>query len=200
MVSRRIYFRFDFEKFADTLVYLASHVSDLTPLKATKLIYLIDRRHLHAFARPVIGDFYVAMDHGPVPSKAYDLLNGLRYGTLDEDGNRGAAVKALSERVTVDTRGRYPRFAAVAVETPDHLAPAEIDTIDAVLKKYGRMSASALRSIVHQHAAYSDYEKLGWHQIDYERFFEDAEDPELAARSRELMIQEQEDRDFVSEL
>ncbi len=43
-------------------------------LKLIKLLYLIDREALIRWGRPVTTDCHVAMDHGPVVSKIYDLI------------------------------------------------------------------------------------------------------------------------------
>lgn len=39
-----------------------------------KAIFLADRAHLNRYGRPITFDSYVAMNHGPVPSFAYDCL------------------------------------------------------------------------------------------------------------------------------
>ena len=42
-------------------------------LKALKLVYFADRYHLRRYGRPVIGDEYLAMQYGPVPSNTKDI-------------------------------------------------------------------------------------------------------------------------------
>lgn len=42
-------------------------------LRALKLIYFADRYHLRRYGRPVIGDEYLAMEYGPVPSGTKDI-------------------------------------------------------------------------------------------------------------------------------
>ncbi len=64
-----IRFRFQLPKVINALAYFASHgIRDLTKLKAAKLLYYVDKYHLLKYGRPVIGDHYVCMDFGPVPS------------------------------------------------------------------------------------------------------------------------------------
>lgn len=45
-------------------------------LRATKLIYLADRRSMAERDHPVTGDDFVSMRHGPVNTYTYSLMNG----------------------------------------------------------------------------------------------------------------------------
>ncbi len=44
-------------------------------LALMKLLYLVDREALLRFGRPITGDKVVAMKHGPVLSRVYDLVS-----------------------------------------------------------------------------------------------------------------------------
>lgn len=48
---------------------------EMNYLALMKLLYLVDREALLRFGRPITGDRVVAMKHGPVLSRAYDLLS-----------------------------------------------------------------------------------------------------------------------------
>jgi len=43
-------------------------------LKLIKLLYIIDREALLRWGRPLTGDRYVSMDHGPVLSQTLNLI------------------------------------------------------------------------------------------------------------------------------
>lgn len=45
-------------------------------LRIIKLLYIADRESLRTRGRPITGDFVVAMKHGPVVSRIYDLVRG----------------------------------------------------------------------------------------------------------------------------
>ena len=60
--------------------------------KLAKILYYADEKHLCRYARPVIGDRYIAMPYGPVPSSVYDCVKKsagfpLFQDALDSDGN-----------------------------------------------------------------------------------------------------------------
>ena len=39
-----------------------------------KLLYLAERESLRVFSKPICGDTYVSMEHGPVLSQVYDFV------------------------------------------------------------------------------------------------------------------------------
>lgn len=45
-------------------------------LRLLKLLYIANRESIRRFGRPVVPDRYVAMEHGPVLSRVYDLIKG----------------------------------------------------------------------------------------------------------------------------
>ncbi len=72
------YFNLDFKKLIVCLIYFASHCSDMTKLKAIKLSYFLDKYHLVKYGRPVLGDNYVLMGLGSVPSMTLDIINEIQ--------------------------------------------------------------------------------------------------------------------------
>ena len=89
-------FRFDLGKLVNALAYFAdAGVGDLTKLKAAKLLYLADQRHLFKFGRPITGDRYVAMDLGPVPESAYQLIGLQTKSVPDLDVFSDSEIEVL---------------------------------------------------------------------------------------------------------
>ena len=65
----RIRFQFSPSKLVQAIAYFAwKKVPQLTKLKTAKLLYFADKHHLLAHGRPILGDVYFCMPHGPVPS------------------------------------------------------------------------------------------------------------------------------------
>ncbi len=46
--------------------------------KIFKIMYFADQKHLAKYGSPISHDKYIAMQNGPVPSMAYDILKALR--------------------------------------------------------------------------------------------------------------------------
>ncbi|MBI1852913.1 MAG: SocA family protein [Planctomycetes bacterium] len=75
MVPARITFRFDERKAVAAAAYLLKLADGEMPyLRLMKLLYIAERESLRRFNRPICGDRYVAMAHGPVLSKTLDLI------------------------------------------------------------------------------------------------------------------------------
>ena len=67
-------FSFSHRKATQALNFLARQAGgSIHKLKALKLVYFADRYHLRRYGRPVIGDEYLAMEYGPVPSNTKDI-------------------------------------------------------------------------------------------------------------------------------
>lgn len=68
----------DVPRILESVVFLISEADRLkksaSQYDLLKSLFLADRRHLNEYGRPITFDKYVAMNHGPVPSNAYDLL------------------------------------------------------------------------------------------------------------------------------
>lgn len=70
-------FRFNERKAAAAAVVLLElEGGRMRYLRLIKLLYLAERESLHRFGRPIFGDRYVAMKHGPVTSTVLDLIKG----------------------------------------------------------------------------------------------------------------------------
>ena len=53
--------------------------------KIFKILYFADQKHLANFGRPIIGDFYIAMKDGGVPSRIYDMVKMVRGDSICQD-------------------------------------------------------------------------------------------------------------------
>jgi uncharacterized phage-associated protein len=71
-------FRFDPDKAVEALLFVAGRIPDPTLHSLSKVFFHADKMHLSRYGRPITGDYYVAMKHGPVPSATYDILKTIR--------------------------------------------------------------------------------------------------------------------------
>lgn len=71
----RIHFQLREDKAADAaaeVIRLEGGHADM--IRVIKLLYLVDRKSLEKRDRPITGDAYCSMKHGPVLSRIYDLV------------------------------------------------------------------------------------------------------------------------------
>ncbi len=85
-------FQFDEEKAIAAILHIVSEVQQRGETKIGfhkifKILYFADRKHLAQWGRPVTGDYFVAMNYGPVPSNIYDMLKSAKGDSsfIDQD-------------------------------------------------------------------------------------------------------------------
>ena len=186
-MANPIRFTFDRDKFKTVMQILGRETSGLDVLKAVKLLYFIDRLHLRTYGRPVLGDFYVAMKLGPVPSHAYDELKRIQ---VDE-----APDLPLS---SVDEGGKHRVFRASVAPDLSLLSATELSAVRSIIDDLGHLTGTELSRRAHTHDTWltnKPEENEPPKRIDYERFFK--EDHESCKHAFEAMLLEQEERDFA---
>jgi hypothetical protein len=75
-------FNFDKEKAISTVLYIAEKLPQADLHKISKILYFAEQKHLVKYGSPIVGDYFVAMDNGPVPSQIYDMLKTVRGDSL----------------------------------------------------------------------------------------------------------------------
>jgi uncharacterized phage-associated protein len=129
---------FDTDKAVEAIVYTVDKAH--RDLYATlKLIYLADRCHLERYGRFMFGDWYVAMDSGPVPSGAYDIIRDVR-AHADTTGSRRASSAFTVELYAIKTL-RRPEM--------DELSQSDVECLDMAIAKYGHLTGPQLKKLTH---------------------------------------------------
>lgn len=189
--SMTVSFQFEADKAIAAILHLASKpesVPTLDKYKAAKLIFFADKYHLVRNGRPITGDSYHALEHGPVPQQTLDLL----HMAIGDAPMRGPDAFKLANSVSVDRTHRYPRIAATVPPRLDFLSVSELRALDHVIALYGTRSFLELRVLTHATPAY----KKAWENrppgaeialMQYEDFFE--EDPDAIAGALEEMLE-----------
>jgi uncharacterized phage-associated protein len=103
-----------------------------------KLLYLIDRKALLRWARPVTGDAYFSMKYGPILSGVLDLVDDVPI-----PGHEGFWAKHISEPA-------HHIVKLLADPGTDQLSEAEESLIDEVFKQFGHYAPFELVDILHK--------------------------------------------------
>jgi uncharacterized phage-associated protein len=198
---RPIRFAFDEEKFVQALAFLAERkLPELTTLKASKLLFLADKKHFTTHGRPILGDRYVGMKNGPCPSSALRLMNDAVKGPPPVEPPFRLAETLMGKFLKVDpTQGKNPVFVPRRAPDLTVFSRSELKVLEGVVAEHGRKSGRRLVDETHEDPGY----KIAWAkrgsadsaEIPYELFFEGA--PPEVLKLRKLVEVEQDDRDFV---
>jgi hypothetical protein len=128
-------FRFKPEKALEALLYL---VNRMEPKKRSryflnKLFFFSDLHHLDQYSRYIAGDFYVAMEEGPVPSNAYNMMKEMAGIVEKEFG------LPYEESFSVKKRTYLEFYDPRRDANLDVLSPSDIECLDYALERYGRV-------------------------------------------------------------
>lgn len=147
----RMHTQFDPQKAVELILYIASRLGRDTATFHTisKICYFSDLLHLERYGRLITFDGYVAMKHGPVPSRIYDLLK--------KDDYHGFKSYAENAFDLADAHHVVPRREA----QEDYLSSSEKECLNLALEKYGRMSFKQLSDASHKGA---------WNKADTDDF------------------------------
>jgi hypothetical protein len=185
-MKRSLSYSYNFEKFVAAMTHMATKVSDLTKLRAAKLLFFADKYHLTTYGRPIIGDYYIRMDHGPVPAQSLDLMNEL-ISPLIIRGVKRPTLDAMQQYLEVDSRGKQPRFQAR--KKPDYsvLSESDVEALDRSIARFGRAPIARVWNAGHKERSWKETPPL--QKIDYRLFFD-----ESSAKQRELLALLEEDQ------
>lgn len=174
-----IRFQMNEKKTLEALVWLASRHPGLTRHALVKVLYFADKRHLHDYGRPVIGDEYVAMRDGMVPSRVLDMLERDRRHLYDDEIE---AIEAGLEEYT--NEDGYPAYRARRDPDTDYLSRTDIEALSWSLDEYGDLDFFELKEIAHQDPAWKEaFHNRESHRMDYHEII-DADHP-----NRERLIE-----------
>lgn len=141
-------FMFDDRKAAQAAAHLVRLSGGrLNYMVLIKLLYLSDRRSLLETGAPITGDRMVAMPHGPVLSRIYDLIN---MG-CPERASSSPWYEHLTEPSGYDIQ-------TTAVSATEELSAYELAVLAEVHAKFGGLNKWALRDYTHTLPEWSDPE------------------------------------------
>lgn len=140
--SPPIRFEFNEEKAtAAAAVLLKPSGRRMSYFKLIKLLYLAERRSLQRYGRPICGDDYVAMNHGPVMSIIYNLIK-------EEPGGQEFWLQHI----------RRQGYDVELVRDPGEgsLSEAETQILHEVFREYGHRDQWDIRDLTHAFPEWKD--------------------------------------------
>lgn len=177
----QVRFAVNTDKVVEALTWLANKQPGIDIFHACKTLFLADRDHLQKYGRPILGDRYVAMDDGPVPSFAYYVAQG---DGLHVDGQ---TLEKASQAFRYDRAGRYPKLFANREANSKLFSRTDLACLSDAAKKYAGMDFNKLWDLVHADRAYNAaISSMGENaDMNYELFL-DPDDPDFVDQLRDL--------------
>ena len=142
-------FTFSHRKATQSLNFFARQSGgNVNKLKALKLVYFADRYHLRRFERPVVGDEYLAMNYGPVPSGTKDIAE-LSDFLGEEEASYGRAFLRPLDRFT---------FSSEAAVEPSVFSASDREALAWAWKHFGHHDGFALAELTHEYPDWKRHE------------------------------------------
>jgi uncharacterized phage-associated protein len=137
-------FIFDPEKAVETILYIANKVPQSTDFhRISKLMYFADKIRLEEGGRFICGDSYMAMKHGPVPCKTYDILKSMR------DESLVSVTESAKLSFTVEDKNIVKPLREADL---DYFSDSDLECLDKVISEYGELSFWKLTELSHDSA------------------------------------------------
>lgn len=143
-----IKFTMNWDKAIEAIVWLARRRPGIGHFHIAKILYFADKAHLLKYGRPIIGDSYIAMEHGPVPSGVCDLLTGNSF--LDPD-----LLDKMAKAARTD-RDRIPQVTALRAPDPAVFSGSDLRCLEDAFAKYVDMPLGELRRLTHDERAWRE--------------------------------------------
>lgn len=149
---------FNKEKAINSILYVAKKLDRRDMHKVFKILYFAERKHILDWGMPIIGDTYIAMDAGPVPSRVYDILKIVRGDSYMPD------TEGLKQLFSIES---WMYVVPLKDADLNKLSPSDIESLDWALQTYGSLSYDEIKEKSHDIAWRStakDY-AISWEAI-----------------------------------
>lgn len=136
-------FKFNITKALCSIGYILKEINNKADFhKVFKIIYFADKKHLVEYGSPISGDFFIAMENGPVPSNIYDLFKEIRKN-VNLEKNIFNQYFSVEERYTI-TLKNSPDFS--------YLSKSDIECLENSIQENKNLSFKKLTDKSHDEA------------------------------------------------
>ena len=145
--------QFDQRKALHALLFVVTHLPrPANVYNALKCLYYADRKHLQEYGRQIYGDTFYALEYGPVPSGAYDIVKYVG-GRAKWDLNFPEALGLL------DGNGEY--LSARGKPDTELLSRSDMTCLLEAAQHYGTMPFDKLKKLSHRGKAFENADANG---------------------------------------
>lgn len=140
---------FDYRKAVQCLNYFAiQEGGTINKMKAIKLIWLADRKHLRTYARPVVFDEYFAMKNGPVQTSVKDLAENTSFLAKEESEYRNRYIDLQ----------QYDLIAKDAMED-SVFSETDLSALSDIYAEFGQLDQFELVNVSHRYPEWKKFEQ-----------------------------------------
>lgn len=157
-MKNRIRFKISYDKAIEAIIWLSKMKPGIDIYHVAKVLFYADKMHINKYARPVVGDTYIRMPYGPVPSAVRDLITENQWLTPKQ-------IEKIKNSLVIDKSDHYFKLAAVREPDMEYFSKSDIECLTDSLNKYGDLSFDELYDLTHSEKCYYETEQND--KIDY---------------------------------
>ena len=145
--------KFDQRKALHSMLFVVTHLPNPANVyNVLKCLYYADRKHLQEYGRQIYGDTFYALEYGPVPSGAYDIVKYVG-GRAKWDLNFPEALGML------EVKGDY--LGARGEPDTELLSRSDMTCLLEAARNYGTMPFDKLKKLSHRGKAFENADSNG---------------------------------------
>ncbi|MDR0319391.1 MAG: SocA family protein [Rickettsiales bacterium] len=160
-----IRFNTNTRKALEAIIYLANKKADMTQYYFMKMIFFAEKYHINKYGIPIIGDRYIKMDNGPVPSFVLDAirLDGAKLThDIYEEINKSLDFRKDSKKIHTSAK-RKPDLS--------FLSSTNLECLDKAFNLCKAKSFDELKNLTHEETAWK--KAVRNRDMDYALFVDD---------------------------
>lgn len=126
-------------KGVNVLLYIINKLKQSNPEvdmhKVFKVLYFAEQKHITTYGRPIVGDNFIAMENGPVPSSLYDFIKVVR-------GDNKTSFFENPKKYIKVTKGYF--LETLQDADIDELSKSDIKCLDASIEENAQLDFNEL--------------------------------------------------------
>ena len=150
-------YKISYNKAIEVIVWLANMQPGIDIYHVVKIMFFADKLHLNKYARPLVGDRYIKMQYGPVPSAIKDLITKNMWLSPQQSEKISTAIDIIDEK----------HYKIIPKRKADlsFFSKSDISCLTESFENYKNATFEELYTLTHQEPCYIEAEEKG--SIDY---------------------------------
>jgi len=149
-MGKMISYRVNYEKAIETIVWLANQRPGIDIYHVAKIIFYAEKMHVNRYAKPIIGDTYICMDYGQVPSGIRDLIT-------ENSWLNPTYLQTVADSIKINKKP-YPTLKAQRKPKMEYFSGTDLECLKESLSEYGDKSFDELKKMTHEEKCWAETE------------------------------------------
>lgn len=158
-------FTLNAQKAIEAIVYLANKKPGMTQYFFMKMMFYADKFHINKYGMPIIGDEYIKMENGPVPSFVLDAIH------LDGSKLTHNVYEEIMNSLSFKQSGKKIYTTAKREANMDYFSKTDIECLDRAFNFCKDKNFTELKSLTHREQSWK--KAIDNKQMDYLLFVDE---------------------------